>query len=91
METQKSNSVKGISFFGLLAIVFITLKLTHVIAWSWWWVLAPIWGYLAFNLLYFILAFIFFIYDEKRKRKEDINFINELSRKHEEAQRQNKG
>jgi hypothetical protein len=33
----------GIGFFGLLAIVFIVLKLTGYIAWSWWWVLAPIW------------------------------------------------
>ena len=33
----------GIGFCGLLAIVFITLKLTRVISWSWLWVLAPIW------------------------------------------------
>ena len=28
---------------GLLTIVFITLKLTHVIDWSWIWVLSPLW------------------------------------------------
>lgn len=28
----------------LLTIVFITLKLTGVIAWSWWWVTAPTWS-----------------------------------------------
>ena len=33
----------GIGFAGLLTIVFIVLKLTNVIAWSWWWVLAPLW------------------------------------------------
>jgi len=33
----------GISFSGLLALVFIILKLCNVINWSWWWVLAPIW------------------------------------------------
>ena len=33
----------GIGFCGLLAIVFITLKRTGVISWSWLWVLAPIW------------------------------------------------
>lgn len=33
----------GISFGGLLAIVFITLKLTGYIDWSWWWVLSPFW------------------------------------------------
>ena len=37
------NNSGGIGFIGLLAIVFIVLKLTGYIAWSWWWVLAPIW------------------------------------------------
>lgn len=30
-------------FFSLLGLIFITLKLTGHIAWSWWWVLAPFW------------------------------------------------
>jgi len=42
MSTTTSSS-GGIGFCGLLTIVFITLKLTNVIAWSWWWVLSPIW------------------------------------------------
>lgn len=33
----------GIGFLGLLTLLFIGLKLTGVILWSWWWVLAPIW------------------------------------------------
>lgn len=37
------NRGVGIGFAGLLSIVFIVLKLTKVIAWSWVWVLAPIW------------------------------------------------
>ncbi len=32
-----------IGFFSLLAILFIGLKLGGIIAWSWWWVLTPIW------------------------------------------------
>lgn len=38
MEKQIS-----IGFSGLLALIFITLKLCNVIAWSWLWVLAPLW------------------------------------------------
>lgn len=41
--SQQSSSSSGIGFFGLLGIVFITLKLTGVIDWSWWWVTAPLW------------------------------------------------
>ena len=33
----------GIGFFGLLTLLFIGLKLCGVIAWSWLWVLAPLW------------------------------------------------
>lgn len=33
----------GIGFLGLLTILFIGLKLTNYIDWSWWWVLAPMW------------------------------------------------
>lgn len=42
MEDKKVSN-GGIGFFGLLAIVFIVLKLTKVIAWSWFWVLSPVW------------------------------------------------
>lgn len=33
-----------IVIFGLLGVVFVTLKLCDVIAWSWWWVTLPFWG-----------------------------------------------
>lgn len=44
MESKTATSARSISFFGLLGIVFIVLKLCGVIAWSWWWVTAPLWG-----------------------------------------------
>ncbi len=30
-------------FLSILTLIFITLKLCNVIAWSWWAVLSPIW------------------------------------------------
>lgn len=43
-QTSSSGSTKGgVGFCGLLALVFIVLKLTGVITWSWVWVLSPIW------------------------------------------------
>lgn len=50
MSKEESKS-GGIGFLGLLTIVFIVLKLCKVIAWSWWWVLAPIWIPVAVFLL----------------------------------------
>lgn len=43
MSKEVQTNSGGIGFVGLLTIVFITLKLTNFIAWSWWWVLSPIW------------------------------------------------
>lgn len=43
MSEKQVTSSGGIGFAGLLTIVFITLKLTGVIAWSWLWVLSPMW------------------------------------------------
>lgn len=38
----------GLGIVGVLTIVFVVLKLVGVIAWSWWWVLSPLW--IAFGL-----------------------------------------
>ena len=38
-ESSNPTASGGIGFWGLLQIVFITLKLLNVIEWSWWWVL----------------------------------------------------
>jgi hypothetical protein len=49
MSETKSVSV-NFPFLGILTLIFITLKLTHFINWSWWWVLAPMWMPVAFVL-----------------------------------------
>jgi hypothetical protein len=37
------RSSRGGSLLGLLFIIFLVLKLTGVIDWSWWWVTSPLW------------------------------------------------
>ena len=46
MKNNSSGS-SGIGFCGLLSILFIALKLTGFIHWSWLWVLSPLWISLA--------------------------------------------
>lgn len=38
-----SNYSSGIGLTGCVFIVFLVLKLTGNISWSWWWVAAPLW------------------------------------------------
>jgi hypothetical protein len=40
---NESKSSGGISFLGMLTILFIGLKLTGYVDWSWTWVLSPLW------------------------------------------------
>ena len=47
----------GTGFLGLLGLLFIALKLTGYISWSWFYVLMPIW--LPFAIVLAILAFAF--------------------------------
>lgn len=43
MSTTTSSSSGGIGFCGLLTVLFIGLKITDNIDWSWLWVLSPLW------------------------------------------------
>lgn len=57
-------SFGGITFLQLLTIVFVVLKLTKYIDWSWWWVLAPLWAPVALVIaVVFILGIIGAIVD----------------------------
>ena len=58
MANKTKVSYNGIGFFGLLTIVFITLKLTGHIAWSWWWVLSPLFAPLAILLVFLLVVFL---------------------------------
>ena len=50
-----------IGFLGLLTLVFIVLKLTHYIDWSWLWVLSPLWlDLLVATAILFVFALIGF-------------------------------
>lgn len=52
--SKESSGNGGIGFVGLLTILFVGLKLGGVIAWSWFWVLSPIW--ISIGLWTFVLG-----------------------------------
>lgn len=62
MDKDKINVTHhGIGFVEALCLVFITLKLTHVIDWSWWIVLAPIWMQIIILIILFIIILIYYL------------------------------
>ena len=58
-ETTVKISWGGLGMF-LLFLLFLGLKLGGVIAWSWWWVTAPLWVPFALSLVIAILVAIFY-------------------------------
>lgn len=56
MGKNKTSSSSGVGFFSLMFLIFMTLKLTGYITWSWWWVTAPLWGGFAIILIIILLV-----------------------------------
>ena len=67
---MSNNKSSGVSFSSLLTIVFIVLKLTGVIDWSWVWVLSPVWISILLGLI--IMLFIL-ILSKKIENDKPIN------------------
>jgi uncharacterized protein (DUF983 family) len=55
MENNNNNS--GLDFFGLLGVLFVGLKLTGFINWSWWLVTLPFWGGIALLLIVLVILY----------------------------------
>lgn len=50
-EDTKIQPRAGTNIFTVVGVVFIILKLTGVIDWSWWWVLSPFWILAALSII----------------------------------------
>lgn len=53
---KESNASGGFGLGTVLFIVFLILKLTHTIDWSWWWVTAPLWIPFCVVILFLIIV-----------------------------------
>lgn len=59
MSDSNSSNGGGLGFGSALTLLFIGLKLGHVIDWSWWWVLSPIWITFCFVVFCLLIVAIF--------------------------------
>lgn len=63
----------NLDFIEILTIVFITLKLTGFISWSWWWVLSPILIPLMILIVALSLLGCFILFAKITFRREDFS------------------
>ncbi len=54
-KNRRKSAGGGMGLPTLLLIIFIILKLTHVIDWSWLWVLSPLWIAASLGALFFLI------------------------------------
>ena len=66
------NYSKSTGSFELLFLIFLILKLTKVITWSWWWITSPLWGPIVLfsSASIVVLALIALFYGIGTMRKE---------------------
>lgn len=67
-DNYSSPAGSGIGIVSLLGLIFIVLKLCHVINWSWWWVTAPFW--MPFVVFIVIFAIALMVVAAREKKNE---------------------
>ena len=55
MDNYRINLTLKLNWANILTVVFIILKLCHVISWSWLWVLSPTWILLLLTTIIFVI------------------------------------
>ena len=67
---MSDNNRSGVSLGTVLFLIFLVLKLTNVIDWSWWWVTSPLWiSAVIYIVLVFLAGFTVGIYKYLNKRR----------------------
>jgi hypothetical protein len=56
MSDKSAQAQGGLNLATALFLVFLTLKLTNQIDWSWWWVTSPLWMPVALLVLVAVLV-----------------------------------
>ena len=69
MNENNTTASGGVGFVGLLTLIFITLKLLHVIDWRWVWVLSPVWIMAGIMVIFGLVACVVVAAQRGRKRK----------------------
>lgn len=64
MSKNSNVNSDGIGIGTLLFMVFLVLKLTNVIDWSWWWVTSPLW--IPFSIVVLCMIIMIAIYFVKK-------------------------
>lgn len=67
MGKSNSSPAAGLSRPGIVFIVFLILKLTGLISWSWWWVTSPLWITAALVAVLAVISFCVYLFAGRKR------------------------
>lgn len=69
MKREDIQTAFGLSLPVIIFVVFLILRLTAVILWSWWWVTSPLWITFAIIMALSILYVVIFTYRYRKHKR----------------------
>jgi uncharacterized membrane protein YtjA (UPF0391 family) len=66
-NNNNNNAGGGMGLGTILFLIFLVLKLTNYIDWSWWWVSSPLW---ITAILYIVIVTVFVMFFDKRRGRK---------------------
>lgn len=67
MNPQNVKTASGVSLPLVVFVVFLILKLTGLISWSWWWVTSPLWIVAGITILFTLIAIAIIAFQAKKQ------------------------
>lgn len=71
---SESSAGGGLGLGSVLFIVFLVLKLCGVIAWSWWWITAPLWIPAGIALIALSILGVGILIEKRNRKKRSRKF-----------------
>lgn len=57
MKKKNPSPATGLSLPVVVFVVFLILKLTNLVKWSWWWITSPLWIVVALVVVLAVISF----------------------------------
>lgn len=66
MGKKNPSPAAGLSLPVVVFVVFLILKLTNLVKWSWWWITSPLWIVVALVVVLAVISFCVLVFRVKK-------------------------
>lgn len=66
MGKKNPSPATGLSLPVVVFVVFLILKLTNLVKWSWWWITSPLWIVVALVVVLAVIYFCVIVFRAKK-------------------------